>query len=140
MCKNPLNKISNKEKLLPKSKQRRILQKKKSTVKVLKPAAKSLTARNSSKKTDLFESERTYILAKRSKQQKCLTQKNYGEMSQSENIQAGKSYGNGCEIKMLTEKTDIKTLDGNNLNAKGKILKSLTTLIFTVFIFKFHGK
>ena len=41
-------------------------------------------------------------------------------MSQSKNIQAGKSYGNGCEVEKLTEKTDIKTSDGNNLNTKVK--------------------
>ena len=41
-------------------------------------------------------------------------------MSQSKNIQGGKSYGNGYEIKKLTEKTDIKTSDGSNLNAKDK--------------------
>ena len=64
----------------------------------------------------------------------------FGEMSQSKNIQVGKSYGIGYEIKNLTEKTEIKTSDGNNLNAKGKALKSLTISITTVFILKFHSK
>ena len=53
-------------------------------------------------------------------------------MSQSKKKnQAGKSYGDGCEIKKLTENTEIKTSDGSNLNAKGKTLKSLTILIIT---------
>ena len=61
-------------------------------------------------------------------------------MSQSKNIQVGKSYGNWCEIKKLTEKTNIKTSDDNILNAKGKALKSLTILDITVLILKFYGK
>ena len=61
-------------------------------------------------------------------------------MSQSKNIQAGKSYGNECEIENLTEKTDNKTSDGNNLNTKFKPLKSLALLIITVFILKFHDR
>ena len=61
-------------------------------------------------------------------------------MSRSKNIQAGKFYGTGCEIKKLTEKTDNKTSDVNIPNAKRKALKSLTMLINTVFILKFNGK
>ena len=61
-------------------------------------------------------------------------------MSQSRNIQAGKSYGNGCEIKNVTENTVIKTSDGFNLDAKSKALTSFRILIITVFILKFHGK
>ena len=53
-------------------------------------------------------------------------------MSQSKNIQAGKSYGNSCEIKKLTEKTDIRTSDGSNLNTKGKGLQSFEISIITV--------
>ena len=63
-----------------------------------------------------------------------------GEMSRSKNIQAGKSYSTGCEIKKLTENTDIKMSDVNILNTEGKALSSLTMLMITVFIFKFHGK
>ena len=50
------------------------------------------------KKTLRDENQRTYILTKKSKQPKCC-----------KNIQAGKSYGDGREIKKLTEKTEIKT-------------------------------
>ena len=144
VCKNPLNKISNKEKLqsknlTPKFKQWRILQKKINS-KIFKSNGKILIITKIDEKKLTVESQRTYILTKKSKQHKCLAQKIYGEMSRSKNIQAGKSYGNGCEIKKLTENTDIKTLDDNNLNAKGKALKSLTILNITVFILKFHGK
>ena len=70
--------------------------------------AKFLPARNSTKKKLTVKSQRTYISTKKSKQQKYLAQKICGEMSQSKNNQAGKSYGNGCEIKKLMEKLTLR--------------------------------
>ena len=56
-------------------------------------------------------------------------QKINGEMSHSEYIQAEKSYGNESDIRAFTGKTDAKKLDGNNLMAKDKAQKNLTTFI-----------
>ena len=66
------------------------------------------------------------------KQQTFLAQKIHGEMSDNKYIQAEKSYGNGSDIKMFTRRIDIKKVDGNNLMAKDKALKNLTTLIIQV--------
>ena len=48
-------------------------------------------------------------------------------MSHSEKIWPEKSCGNGSDIKPFTGKTDVKKFDGNNLMAKDKALKILTT-------------
>ena len=91
------------------------------------------------KKNLTVKSQRTYILPKQSKQQKCLAQKFCGELSQWKNIQDGKSYGNGCEIKKLTEKTDIKTSDGNNNNNNNNNNKRLfrkKTFAYIIYITK----
>ena len=58
-----------------------------------------------------------------------MAQKIYGEVSRSKNILPENSYANGSDIERFTGKTDIKKLDGNNLIAKGKALKNLTTSI-----------
>ena len=61
-----------------------------------------------------------------------MVQKIHGEISHSKNIPAEKSYDNGSDVKTFTGKTEIKKLDGNNLMAKDKALKNVTTLIIHV--------
>ena len=57
-------------------------------------------------------------------------------MSHSKNIQTGKSYGNGCDIKTFTGNTYIKKFHGNILIAKDEALKNLTTLVIKVHFSK----
>ena len=55
-------------------------------------------------------------------------------MSHSKTIQAEKSYGPGTDMRKSAEKFDIRKSDRNNLMAKVKALKILTTINLSVRI------
>ena len=53
-------------------------------------------------------------------------------MFQSKNIQAEKSYGNGCDMEKFAEETDIKNYDSNDLTTKANTLESFEKFIISV--------